>query len=87
MLPSKVPNFAVAILNVLPDIFGKQRAHMTAELIMLVARTVVILSAFQTDSFRSFLIIFFAYQVVEQIGYLLFLVHFAVRYDRSLARC
>lgn len=86
MLPSKVPNFAVAILNVLPDIFGKQRAHMTAELIMLVARTVVILSAFQTDSFKTFLIIFFAYQVVEQIGYLLFLVHFAVRYDRSLAR-
>ena len=84
MMPAKIPNFVVAIINVLPDIFGKQRANMYAEFVMLALRLVVIYIGFRAASFEAFIAIFFLYQVGEQLIYMLFLKGFARRHDRSL---
>lgn len=40
-----IPNFLAAVLNILPDIFGRQRLNMYAQLLMLLFELAVCSSA------------------------------------------
>lgn len=84
MLPMSIPNFATSVLNVLPDIFGRQKANMWMQIAMLGLDTGVILVGFELFSFTQFIPFFYIWATLEQTAYLLFLLHFAHRYERTL---
>lgn len=83
MLPMLIPNFATSILNVLPDIFGRQKANMTAQIVMLVFDLVVIVAGFSLFTFEQFIPYFYLLITLEQVIYLLFLLYFVRHYERT----
>lgn len=83
MLPMLIPNFATSILNVLPDIFGRQKANMTAQIVMLVFDLVVIVAGFSFFTFEQFIPYFYLLITLEQVIYLLFLLYFVWHYERT----
>lgn len=83
MLPMCIPNFATSILNVLPDIFGRQKANMWAQIGMLTIDLVVIIVGFSLFSFEQFIPYFYILMALEQVGYLLFLLYFVWHYERT----
>ena len=78
-----IPNFATSILNVLPDIFGRQKANMTAQIVMLVFDLVVIVAGFSLFTFEQFIPYFYLLITLEQVIYLLFLLYFVWHYERT----
>lgn len=83
MLPMCIPNFITSILNVLPDIFGRQKANMWAQIVMLIANLVIIFIGFSLFSFEQFIPYFYTLMALEQVGYLLFLLYFIWHYERT----
>lgn len=84
MLPMLIPNFLSSVFNVLPDIFGLQRANLTIELLFLVFDFAVILVGLNCLSFTSFIPFYFLLKMVREIFYLLFLIRIIARYERKL---
>lgn len=82
MLPMLIPNFAASILNVLPDIFGRQKANMSAQIVRLILNLIIIAVGFSLFTFRQFIPYFYLLITLEQIGYLIFLLYFVWHYER-----
>lgn len=86
MLPMLIPNFAAAILNVIPDILGFQRSNMWSQIIMLALYTTAILLGFYCFSFERFIPFFYTCMAFVQIGYLLYLLRLVAIYERTIQK-
>lgn len=84
MLPSLVFNFANSIFNVLPDILGRQRAHLFVQVAMLLIELVIILAGSALMPFEAFVRYYYALMIVEQALYFLFLLSLVYRYEKRL---
>ncbi|GAD07194.1 Uncharacterised protein [Porphyromonas crevioricanis] len=84
MLPMLIFNFPASVLNVLPDIFGRQRLNMYAQLLMLCFELLVLLVGLSFFDFHSFVPFYFLCMAVEQLLYLLVLLRLVYRYEALL---
>ncbi|MDY6122056.1 MAG: oligosaccharide flippase family protein [Porphyromonas sp.] len=84
MLPMLIPNFLAAVLNILPDIFGRQRLNMYAQLLMLLFELAVLLIGLSCLDFNQFVPFYFLCIAVGQAAYLILLLRLVGRYEATL---
>lgn len=81
MLPSLLLNFVNAILNVLPDILGRQRLHLYVQIGMLFFELFVIVLGIFLWDFMAFIPFYYGFIFIGQALYLAFLLHLVRRYE------
>lgn len=84
MLPSLIFTFANSIFNVLPDILGRQKSNLYAQVLMLLFELVVIVSGFWLWDFGTFIPYYYSLVFVEQVLYFAFLLSLARRYELNI---
>lgn len=85
MLPYLTVNFINSILNVLPDILGRQRLDLMAKIIRFILEGGAILIGLKLYSFTDFISYYYTLSAVIEVAYLALLLTIASNYERRSA--